>query len=198
MRSTNRTGRKKTSGQKTSGIVKAFYIAAAVLMAICIYMIVINSMYVTNYASSYGMSLSDMKLDAFQYIVTGSISYFVYGALLFAAGRVISMLQRSQASDTCKAFADESLYVSTDMQDTIGALSVEAEGASGDPEKAEDSGDLQVKAAGAEAADDQEHVDDDVEAVSGAADGSEETEKAEKADEQQAAADPDDDRDDEK
>ena len=195
MRSTNRTGRKKTSGQKTSGIVKTFYIAAAVLMAICIYMIVVNSMYVVNYASSYGMTLSDMKLDAIQYIVTGSISYFVYGALLFAAGRIISMLQRSQASDTCKASADESLYVSTDMQDTIGALSVEAEGASGDPEKAEDSGDLQVKAAGAESADDQEHVDDDVEAVSGAADGSEETEKA---DEQQAAADSDDDRDDEK
>lgn len=189
MRSTNRTGRKKTSGQKTSGIVKAFYIAAAVLMAICIYMIVINSMYVVNYASSYGMTLSDMKLDAIQYIVTGSISYFVYGALLFAAGRIISMLQRSQASDTCKASADESLYVSTDMQDTIGALSVETAGASDDSEKAEDSGDLQVKAAGAESADDQEHVAGDLraeaaaEAVSGAADGAEETEKREETEE---------------
>lgn len=185
MRSTNRTGRKKTSGQKTSGIVKAFYIAAAVLMAICIYMIVVNSMYVVNYASSYGMTLSDMKLDAIQYIVTGSISYFVYGALLFAAGRIISMLQKAQSFGTCKASADESLYVSTDMQDTIGALSVEAEGASGDPEKAEDSGDLQVKAAGAESADDQEHVAGDLRAkadddtVSGAADGAEGTKKRE-------------------
>ena len=185
MRSTNRTGRKKTSGQKTPGIVKAFYIAAAVLMAICIYMIVVNSMYVVNYASSYGMTLSDMKLDAIQYIVTGSISYFVYGALLFAAGRIISMLQKAQSFGTCKASADESLYVSTDMQDTIGALSVEAEGASGDPEKAEDSGDLHVKTAGAESADDQEHVAGDLRAkadddtVSGAADGAEETEKRE-------------------
>ena len=185
MRSTNRTSRKKTSGQKTSGIVKAFYIAAAVLMAICIYMIVINSMYVVNYASSYGMTLSDMKLDAIQYIVTGSISYFVYGALLFAAGRIISMLQRSQASDTCKASADESLYVSTDMQDTIGALSVETAGASDDSDKVEDPENLQVKAAGAESADDQEHVAGDLQAeadddtVSGAADGAEETEKRE-------------------
>ena len=185
MRSTNRTSRKKTSGQKTSGIVKAFYIAAAVLMAICIYMIVVNSMYVVNYASSYGMTLSDMKLDAIQYIVTGSISYFVYGALLFAAGRIISMLQRSQASDTCKASADESLYVSTDMQDTIGALSVETAGASDDSDKVEDPENLHVKAAGAESADDQEHIagdlrvkaDDDT--VSGAADGAEETEKRE-------------------
>ena len=185
MRSTNRTSRKKTSGQKTSGIVKAFYIAAAVLMAICIYMIVINSMYVVNYASSYGMTLSDMKLDAIQYIVTGSISYFVYGALLFAAGRIISMLQRSQASDTCKASADESLYVSTDMQDTIGALSVETAGASDDSDKVEDPDNLHVKAAGAESADDQEHVAGDLRAkadddtVSGAADGAEETEKRE-------------------
>ena len=185
MRSTNRTGRKKTSGQKTSGIVKTFYIAAAVLMAICIYMIVINSMYVVNYASSYGMTLSDMKLDAIQYIVTGSISYFVYGALLFAAGRIISMLQKAQSFGTCKASADESLYVSTDMQDTIGALSVETAGASDDSDKVEDPDNLHVKAAGAESADDQEHVavdlrakaDDDT--VSGAADGAEETEKRE-------------------
>lgn len=189
MRSTNRTGRKKTSGQKTSGIVKAFYIAAAVLMAICIYMIVVNSMYVVNYASSYGMTLSDMKLDAIQYIVTGSISYFVYGALLFAAGRIISMLQRSQASDTCKASADESLYVSTDMQDTIGALSVETAGASDDSDKVEDPDNLHVKAAGAESADDQEHVAGDLRAkadddtVSGAADGAEETEKREETEE---------------
>ena len=189
MRSTNRTSRKKTSGQKTSGIVKAFYIAAAVLMAICIYMIVVNSMYVVNYASSYGMTLSDMKLDAIQYIVTGSISYFVYGALLFAAGRIISMLQRSQASDTCKASADESLYVSTDMQDTIGALSVETAGASDDSDKVEDPDNLHVKAAGAESADDQEHVAGDLRAkadddtVSGAADGAEETEKREETEE---------------
>lgn len=180
MRSTNRTGRKKTSGQKTSGIVKAFYIAAAVLMAICIYMIVVNSMYVVNYASSYGMTLSDMKFDAIQYIVTGSISYFVYGALLFAAGRIISMLQKAQSFGTCKASADESLYVSTDMQDTIGALSVETAGASDDSDKVEDPENLHVKAA-----DDQEHVAGDLRAkadddtVSGAADGAEETEKRE-------------------
>lgn len=185
MRSTNRTGRKKISVQKTSGLAKTFYIAAAVLMAICIYMIVVNSMYVVNYASSYGMTLSDMKLDAIKYIVTGSISYFVYGALLFAAGRIISMLQRSQASDTCKASADESLYVSTDMQDTIGALSVETAGASDDSDKVEDPENLHVKAAGAESADDQEHVAGDLRAkadddtVSGAADGAEETEKRE-------------------
>lgn len=165
--------------------MKAFYIAAAVLMAICIYMIVVNSMYVVNYASSYGMTLSDMKLDAVQYIVTGSISYFVYGALLFAAGRIISMLQKAQSFGTCKASADESLYVSTDMQDTIGALSVETAGASDDSDKVEDPENLHVKTAGAESADDQEHVAGDLRAkadddtVSGAADGAEETEKRE-------------------
>lgn len=185
MRSTNRTGRKKVSGQKTSGIVKAFYIAAAVLMAICIYMIVVNSMYVVNYASSYGMSLSDMKLDAVQYIVTGSISYFVYGALLFAAGRIISMMQKSQVSGVGKASEDESLYASADMQDAIGALSAGYAEASEDPDKVEGSEDPNVKDAGAESADVQEHVEEalreeaDAEDLSGTADGAEETEESE-------------------
>ena len=187
MRSTNRTGRKKASGkasgQKTPGIAKAFYIAAAVLMAICIYMIVINSMYVVNYASSYGMSLSDMKLDAIQYVVTGSISYFVYGALLFAAGRIISMLCKAQNPGICKASSDDSLYTSTDMQDTIGALSAdtaEASDGSGKVEDPEGSDDTDVKTAGAGSADVQEHVEggsqEDADAVSGTAEGSEENE----------------------
>lgn len=184
MRSTNRTGRKKAlgkaSGQKTPGIAKAFYIAAAVLMAICIYMIVINSMYVANYASSYGMSLADMRLDAIQYVVTGSISYFVYGALLFAAGRIISMLCKAQNPGICKASSDDSLYTSTDMQDTIGALSADTAEASDGSGKVEDLEDSYVKAAGAESADVQEHVEggsqEDADAVSGTAEGSEENE----------------------
>lgn len=183
MRSTNRTGRKKISGQKTSGIVKAFYIAAAVLIAICIYMIVVNSMYIVSYASSYGIELSDMKLDAIQYIVTGSISYLVYGALLFAAGRIISMLQKAQNSGICEAAADESLYAPTGMQDTIGALSMESAEAADDSDKAEGSEDPHVKAAGAESADVQEHVEGELqaeaadEAVSGTADGAEENQE---------------------
>lgn len=170
MRSTNRTGRKKTSEQKTPGIVKAFYIAAAVLMAVCIYMIVVNSMYIVNYASSYGLELADMKLDAIQYIVTGSISYFVYGALLFAAGRIISMICRAQASGSCIALEDEELYTSEDLQDTIGALSTEtaadADGAdssvesvesgSADADSSEGSGKDDVKDADGDPSDDQE------------------------------------------
>ncbi len=180
MRSTNRTGRKKISGQKTSGIVKAFYIAAAVLIAICIYMIVVNSMYIVSYASSYGIELSDMKLDAIQYIVTGSISYLVYGALLFAAGRIISMLQKAQNPGICEAAADESLYAPTGMQDTTGELSMESAEAADDSDKAEDP---HVKAAGAESADVQEHVEGELqaeaaaEAVSGTADGAEENQE---------------------
>ena len=71
------------------------------------------------------------------------------------------------------------------MQDTIGALSVETAGASDDSDKVEDPENFHVKAAGAESADDQEHVAGDLqaeaaaEAVSGTADGAEETEKRE-------------------
>ena len=75
---------RKNDGRVTL-LVKALYIISAVLMAICVYMIIVNIMYINSYAASYGMSVSDMLFDAIQYVITGSISYFVYGMLTFCA-----------------------------------------------------------------------------------------------------------------
>ena len=49
---------------KASCLVKTLYIIAAVLMAICAYMIVVNILYISNYASSYGVAVSSMMVDA--------------------------------------------------------------------------------------------------------------------------------------
>lgn len=78
---------------KASCLVKTLYIIAAVLMAICAYMIVVNILYISNYASSYGVAVSSMMVDAIQYVITGSISYFIYGVLVFSAGKIIRLLQ---------------------------------------------------------------------------------------------------------
>lgn len=83
---------RKNDGRVTP-LVKALYIISAVLMAICVYMIIVNIMYINSYAASYGMSVSDMLFDAIQYVITGSISYFVYGMLTFCAGKIIRLLQ---------------------------------------------------------------------------------------------------------
>lgn len=84
---------KKRTSRKTSLLVKALYVVAAVMMLICVYMVVVNIMYIRNYAVTYGMEISDMKMDAIQYIVTGSISYFVYSVLIFCSGKIIKLLQ---------------------------------------------------------------------------------------------------------
>lgn len=86
--------KEKTSSKgRASGLVIALYVIAAILMAVWIYMIIVNVIYINNYAASYGISVSDMKMDAFQYVVTGSISYFVYGLLVFCAGKLIRLMQ---------------------------------------------------------------------------------------------------------
>ncbi len=80
---------------KASALVKVLYVIAAVLMAICVYMVIINIMYINTYTSTYGIAVSDMMTDAIQYIITGSISYFIYGVLVFCSGKIIRLLQQN-------------------------------------------------------------------------------------------------------
>ena len=82
---------------KASALVTALYVIAAVLMVIFIYMIIVNAMYIKSYADGYGIEVSDMLFDAIQYVVTGSISYFVYGLLVFCAAKIIGMLGKNSA-----------------------------------------------------------------------------------------------------
>ena len=46
---------RKNDGRVTP-LVKALYIISAVLMAICVYMIIVNIMYINSYAASYGIA----------------------------------------------------------------------------------------------------------------------------------------------
>ena len=62
-------------------------------MCICAYMIVVNILYIRDYASMYGVAVSDMISDAVQYVITGSVAYFVYGVLIFCAARILRILQ---------------------------------------------------------------------------------------------------------
>lgn len=96
-----------TGKKKGSGFAKFLYVVAAVLTVIFVYMLIVNIMYISSYAASYGMSFTDMWQEAVQYIVTGSVSYFVYAVLVFSAGKIISKLSvccctpQVQAEDTC-------------------------------------------------------------------------------------------------
>ena len=84
--------------ENASALVKVLYVIAAVLMVIFIYMIIVNVMYIKSYADGYGIEVSDMLFDAVQYVVTGSISYFVYGLLVFCAAKIIEMMGKRDTS----------------------------------------------------------------------------------------------------
>lgn len=81
------------AGGKPSALVKVLYVISAILMCICVYMIVVNVLYIRDYASMYGVAVSDMISDAAQYVITGSVAYFVYGVLIFCAARILRILQ---------------------------------------------------------------------------------------------------------
>ena len=81
------------AGDKPSSLVKVLYVISAILMCICAYMIVVNILYIRDYASMYGVAVSDMISDAVQYVITGSVAYFVYGVLIFCAARILRILQ---------------------------------------------------------------------------------------------------------
>ncbi len=112
---------KKTVKSGTSGLVKALYIIAAVLIAVCVYMIIVNVMYINNYAATYGMKVSDMMMDAVQYVITGSISYFVYGLLVFCAGKVINLLQKQERIE-CTAEDNEERSGEGDLPESEDAV----------------------------------------------------------------------------
>lgn len=81
------------AGGKPSALVKVLYVISAILMCICAYMIVVNILYIRDYASMYGVAVSDMISDAVQYVITGSVAYFVYGVLIFCVARILRILQ---------------------------------------------------------------------------------------------------------
>lgn len=105
---------------KKSGLVKALYVLSIVLMVIWVYMIVVNIMYIRNYAASYGMTVSSMMMDSVQYVITGTISYFIYGVLVFCAGKIISLIQNN-CSGTCSQPAE---YEDNDIPESEDAVEV--------------------------------------------------------------------------
>jgi len=73
---------------KKPKIVTLLYVAAIILLIVGCYMIYTSIAYVISYYSGYGMSVSSGMKDMIQYVITNSLSYFIYALLVFAAGRI--------------------------------------------------------------------------------------------------------------
>ncbi len=104
----SKTGAK---GKKSSsGFARFLYVISAALLLAFVYMLYVNVTYISSYITSYGMSFSDMWQEAIQYIVAGSINYFVYAVLVFSAGKIIMMKNEVEVSHS----PDKDLALSAD------------------------------------------------------------------------------------
>ena len=91
-------GNEKLSGRdKMSKTVVILYIASAIMGILFIYMFIEAAAYISDYMDSYGLSFGDMWSYAVQYVLSSSVSYIAFGLLLFAAGRILDVLQRRKA-----------------------------------------------------------------------------------------------------
>ncbi len=91
-------GNEKLSGRdKMSKTVVILYIASAIRGRLVIYMFIEAAAYISDYMDSYGLSFGDMWSYAVQYVLSSSVSYIAFGLLLFAAGRILDVLQRRKA-----------------------------------------------------------------------------------------------------
>lgn len=77
---------------KKSKIALVLYIVAALLGVMFIYTVISNVSYVSSYASGYGMSISDMLGQAVSYVLTNSLTWLVYGILVFASARILQFV----------------------------------------------------------------------------------------------------------
>ncbi len=77
---------------KKSKIALVLYIVAALLGVMFIYTVISNVSYVSSYASGYGMSVSDMLGQAVSYVLTNSLTWLVYGILVFASARILQFV----------------------------------------------------------------------------------------------------------
>ncbi len=78
---------------KKSKIVWALYIIAALLGIVFLIMLISSIAYLHNYAASYGVGIGELGGEAISYIFSNSISYLIYGIIIFACGRVLEVVE---------------------------------------------------------------------------------------------------------
>lgn len=89
--------KKEVRGKRNTGFVGFLYVMSAILALVFVFMLISNISYIRSYIASYGMSAGDIIAESVQYIIKGSLNYFVYALLVFCAAKVLSIV-----STNCK------------------------------------------------------------------------------------------------
>lgn len=88
---------------KKSKLVIGLYVIAGLLGILTIYMVISSVSYLSSYAQSYGMGISDLGGEAYSYILTNSVNYLIYAILVFAAAKILEQVTavREQLAGCC-------------------------------------------------------------------------------------------------
>lgn len=88
---------------KSSGIVKLMYVMGVIMLIVFAYMVASAVIYLRTYLAAYSMTFSRMWQYILQYMFAETLIYLVYAVLLFAAGKIIRLLQDNSYKEACEA-----------------------------------------------------------------------------------------------
>ena len=124
-----------------SKIAFGLYIVAALLGILFLVMLISSIAYISNYAASYGVSISELGSEAVTYILGNSITYLIYGIVVFAAGRILDLVTDIKAGIGSDSAAKETTEEAAPEQTkSIGAEASESAAAAADVASTEAAG----------------------------------------------------------
>lgn len=94
---------KTKTKKKKSTLEIIFYLIAAVLCAYSIYMLYESYSYVSDYATMYGTTVSEMGSDAVQYICSAFLPYLAYAVTIFGIGAIYGAIAPKKVSAVAEA-----------------------------------------------------------------------------------------------
>lgn len=108
--------------KKSKGLALTFYIIAGIFAAIAVFALVYSIRYLSSYATSYGMGISDLGLEAVQYVLSATCTYIGFAAVIFGVGKIISKLTACcecdiQEPQLCELPLDDTAPVSEELKD---------------------------------------------------------------------------------
>ena len=80
---------------KSTKIVKALYVFAGLVALLFVYLFGASIAYLVSYSSSYGMSVTDLGMEAVSYVITESIVYLIYAVLIATGAKILDTIQKN-------------------------------------------------------------------------------------------------------
>ncbi len=90
----------QSAGTAVSAVAVVMYILSAVMLLAAIFMVYYSIQSVMQYVTSYGLSISDVKMDVIQSVASTFLPYLTYSAVLFGIGKILSAVRKNSTVKT--------------------------------------------------------------------------------------------------